>query len=116
MSRVRLLVDEDAQHRDLAPRLRARGIDVITAAEAGLNGEPDDVVLGFAGSERRAVHTFNAGDFCRLHNEYLRQGLKHSGIIVVPSQRYSLGEQLRRLLRMIGSVSAEEMSNRLEFL
>jgi hypothetical protein len=31
-------------------------------------------------------------------------------------QRYSTGEQIRRLLRLIGSLSAEIMRNREEFL
>jgi hypothetical protein len=116
MSRVRLLIDEDAQRRDLAPELRARGVDVVTAFEAGLNGGPDEAVLEFAVREHRAVYKFNAGDFCRLHSEYLQQGLEHSGIIVAPSQRYSLGEQLRRLLRVISARSAEDFVNHLEFL
>jgi hypothetical protein len=40
----------------------------------------------------------------------------HAGIIVAPQQRYAVGEELRRLLRLIGTVSAEEMQNRVEFL
>ena len=31
-------------------------------------------------------------------------------------QRYSVGEQMRRLLRLISSLTAEEMRNRIEFL
>ncbi len=116
MSQVRLLIDEDAQHRDLAPELRARGVDVVTAFEAGLTGEEDDEVLAFAAGQERAVYTFNTGDFCRLHRDHLQQGQKHSGIIVVPGQRYSLGEQLRRLLQVIAMRSAEDFVNHLEFL
>jgi len=33
VSQIRLLIDEDAQHRGLAPALRARAVDVITARE-----------------------------------------------------------------------------------
>jgi len=40
----------------------------------------------------------------------------HGGIIVIPRQRYSVGEKIRRLCALIDSVSAEEMRNRLEFL
>lgn len=116
MSRVRLLVDEDAQHRDRAPGLRARGVDEITVSEAGMNGEPDGAVFALAVGQGRAVYTFNAGDFCQLHSEYLQQGLEHHGIIVVPSQRYSVGEQLRRLLRIISARSAEDFVNHLKFM
>jgi hypothetical protein len=31
-------------------------------------------------------------------------------------QRYSVGEQMRRLLRLIDTLTAEEMRNRIEFL
>jgi hypothetical protein len=113
---MRLLVDEDAQHRRLAPALRARGVDVVTAFEAGLTGADDPDVLAHASREGRAVYTFNTGHFCRLHGQWLQQGIEHAGIIVVPSQRYSIGEQLRRLLQLISTKSAEEMRNQMEFL
>ena len=113
---MRLLVDADAQHRGLAPALRARGVDVVTAREAGLTGAVDDAILAHAAQDGRAVYTFNAGDFCRLHNEYLQNGLDHAGIIVVPRQRYSVGEQLRRLFQLINAKSAEDMRDHLEFL
>lgn len=116
MSQVRLLIDEDAHHRALAPALRARGIDVVTAREAGLLGADDDVVLHRAATEGRAIYTFNASDFGRLHSEYLQQGLSHAGVVVVPRQSYSVGEQLRRLFQLINTKSAEEMREHLEFL
>ena len=116
MSQIRLLVDEDAQHRGLATALRARSVDVVTANEAGLTGQKDDVVLAHAVSDGRTVYTFNASDFSRMHSDYLRQGQEHFGIIIVPRQRYALGEQLRRLFQLINSKSAEEMRNCLEFL
>jgi hypothetical protein len=75
-----LYVDEDAQHRGLAPSLRARGIDVVTAFERGLLGDDDDTVLAHAANDGRAVYTFNASDFCRLHGEYMLQGMEHAGI------------------------------------
>ena len=36
MSRLRLYLDEDAMDGDLVRSLRSRGIDVVTAADAGL--------------------------------------------------------------------------------
>ncbi len=58
----------------------------------------------------------NVDDFCRLHGEFLSEGKAHAGIIVIPRQRYSIGEKIRRLMELIDSVTAEEMRNRLEFL
>ncbi len=43
-------------------------------------------------------------------------GRVHSGIILAQQKRYSIGEQIRRLVRLIGSLTAEAMRNREEFL
>ena len=40
----------------------------------------------------------------------------HAGIIVAPQQQYSVGEELRRIMRLISRCTAEHMQNRLEFL
>jgi hypothetical protein len=56
------------------------------------------------------------GDFHELHSEYLETGKTHTAIIVSPQQVYSVGEQMRRLLRLIAVKSAEEMVNQIEFL
>lgn len=36
--------------------------------------------------------------------------------IVIPDQRYSIGEKVRRLAALLSSVSAEEMVNRMEYV
>jgi hypothetical protein len=46
----------------------------------------------------------------------MRAGQSHAGIILAAQQRYSVGEQMRRLLRLISALTAEEMRNRIEFL
>jgi hypothetical protein len=46
----------------------------------------------------------------------MTSGKPHSGIIVSPQQRYSIGEQMRRLLRLAAARSAEQMCNSIEFL
>jgi predicted nuclease of predicted toxin-antitoxin system len=116
VSQIRLLIDEDAQHRGLAPALRARGVDVATARELGLSGAADDTILAHAVNAGRALYTFNAGDFCRLHAEFQQQSREHTGIIIVPRQRYTVGEQLRRLFQLINNRSAEDVKNQLAFL
>ena len=62
------------------------------------------------------LYSFNRGDFCRIHSELIRAGQTHSGIILAVQQRYSVGEQMRRLLRLINALTAEDMINRIEFL
>ena len=64
----------------------------------------------------RVLCSFNARDFNRLHNEYLAQGKQHAGIILVQQQRYTVGEQMRRLLKLIAAKPAEAMQNHVEYL
>lgn len=116
MSDVRLYVDEDAGENAVVQGLRARCIDVLTTVEANHCGATDQDQLAFATQQGRSIYTFNVGDFARLHGEHLRQALDHGGIIVLPDQRYSVGEKIRRLARFISEVTAEEMVNRMEYL
>jgi Domain of unknown function (DUF5615) len=116
MSEVRLYVDEDAGENAVVQGLRARGIDVMTTIEANQCGATDRGQLAFAVQQRRSIFTFNVGDFSRLHRECLSQRVDHSGIIVLPDQRYSVGEKIRRLAGFIRSVTSEEMMNRMKYL
>lgn len=113
---VRLYVDEDAMARALVRGLRARGMDLTTVLDEGMSEQNDLAQLEYATRQGRVLYTFNVGHFCYLHKEYLAQGKHHAGIIVVYRQRYSVGEQIRRLLNLIQMKSAEEMRNSLQFL
>ena len=115
MSRIRLYVDEDAAQHAVVDGLRSHGIDVLTVLETGIIGESDEEQLTFAAAQGRAIYTLNVSDFCRLHTEFLASGRQHSGIIVIPRQRYSVGEKIRRLLQIVNSLTAEQMCNRLEY-
>jgi hypothetical protein len=35
---------------------------------------------------------------------------------VIPEQRYSIGEKIRRLAQLVRTLSAEELENRMEYL
>ncbi len=114
--KIRLYLDEDAQRGSLVKALRERGVDVLTANEAGMADRTDDEHLDFAAVQARVLFSFNVGDFNRLHAEYIRQSKPHAGIILAPQQKFSVGEQLRRLLRIINARSAEQMRDTVEFL
>lgn len=101
---------------DLVHALRIRGVDLITALEQAMIMRDDADHLEFAISQGRVLYSFNVGDFQRLHTEYLTYGKHHSGIILAQQQRYNIGEQMSRLLRIIAGVSAEEMKDSLVFL
>jgi len=50
-----------------------------------------------------------------LHGQFLHEGKTHTGIVVA-EQGPSVGERLRRLLKLSDARTAEEMRDCLEFL
>lgn len=114
--KIRFYFDEDAMDADLVEALRARGVDLETAYEAGMLEREDREQLSYATAQSRVVFTFNVGHFARLHAELLARGGIHAGIVVCPQQRYAVGEEMRRLLKLVATKSAEELRNQFEFL
>ena len=113
---LRLYLDEDAMARAVAHNLRQRGIDVTTVLEESRLGFPDNEQLDFAAAEDRVICTCNLRDFLVLHAEYLAQAKTHGGIILIHQQRFTIGEQVLRLLRLLQARSSEAMQNNIEFL
>lgn len=113
---IRLYLDEDASSRSLARGLRARGIDVVTAVEAGQLEQDDPDQLEFATRRERVIYTYNVSHFHHLHTAWVAQGRSHAGIILVAQARFTIGEQLRRVLKLMANCSAESMHNQIQFL
>ena len=84
--KLSLYLDEDTIARSLVAALRARGADIQTVVEAGLRGKDDEVQLEWAAANKRA------------------------------RQRYAVKQQIRLLLNVVKTKSAEDMQNRLLFL
>jgi hypothetical protein len=111
-----LYLDEDAMEEDLVAALRSRGIDVLTASDAGYVQRPDEEHLALATERECVLYSFNVSDFRRLHKQWLGAGREHAGMILAQQQRFSVGEQMRRILRIRGEYSKWSMRNRAEFL
>jgi len=111
-----LYFDEDSMTRGLVMALRARGVDVLTALEADRIERPDEEHLEYATSQGRVLCSYNVADFYRLHTTYLQTSRTHARLILVRQQQYSIGEQMRRLLRLMATRSPKVMRNRVEFL
>jgi len=101
---------------DLVRALRSRDIDVLTALDANMIRRADEDHLAFAADERRVLYSFNLADFWRIHEVWVRQSRPHAGMLLAQQQRYTVGEQLRRIVRVVGNRSAESMQNHVEFL
>jgi len=109
LSRIRLYFDE-------VVALRARRVDVLTAAGREMIGRSDEDHLSCAASDGRLLYGFNIKDFFLLPGLWISTGRQRSGIVIGLQQRYSIGEQLRRLLQPLNRKTAEEMPSRLEYL
>jgi hypothetical protein len=97
-------------------RFEGAAVDVLTALDAEMINREDNAHLARAFSSGRALYTYNAADYCLLHQKWITEGHLHTGIIVGAQQRYRANEELRQLMRLVSSVTAEQMPNRLEFL
>lgn len=101
---------------DLVAAFRSRGLQVITPLGASRTGKSDESQLRFATENACVFYTYNVADFYRLHCQWTAAGRDHAGMILAPQQRYSVGEQLRRVLRILASTGAAGMRNHVEFL
>ncbi|MEX2120593.1 MAG: DUF5615 family PIN-like protein [Pirellulales bacterium] len=107
---IRFHLDEHI-HSGVAAGLRAHGIDVTTAADAGLLRADDPQHMSFALSETLVIVTHD-DDFVAFH----AQGIAHAGIAFCHQRKYSVGEHLRMLLLLHACYTAEEMIGRVEYL
>ena len=106
---VRLYADEQIA-RAVVRGLRERGVDVLTAAEAGLLGASDEKHLALARNQGRVILTQD-DDFLRLH----AAGVEHAGIVYA-AQGTRIGDIIRGLMLIHDLLEAEEMVKHVEFL
>jgi hypothetical protein len=113
---VTLYTDEDVT-ADLAPALRWRGYKAQSTLEVDNLGLSDEAQLLFAAERGMAILTYNAQDFIPLARDWFLTQREHAGIVLSEqmSQR-RFGELLRRVLRFLNHMTAEEMWNRIIFL
>jgi hypothetical protein len=116
VSPLKFPLDEDTDAHALLNGLRHRGWDVTSSRERNLLESSDEEQLLWAAEQGRVLYTYNASDFCRLHAQFLRQGRGHAGIIIGDQQTVSVGEEIRRLIRLGQTRSAAEIVGTLEFL
>ncbi len=98
----------------LAAQLRTYGFDVTSTLEMNMIATDDDEQLAYAASSQRAIVTFNHKDFSVRHDRYLETGQEHWGIIL--STEESLDVLRRRLLKLLNTVTAEELKNQVCWL
>lgn len=86
MAEVRFQLDEHIANA-VAEQLRRRGVDALTAAKAGLRGQPDREYLNRSLATGRVTVTQDH-HFLILH----RQCVPHAGIVFCQQGRRSIGQ------------------------
>ena len=106
---IRFYFDEHVP-RAVALGLRRRGIDVLTAQQAGRLSIPDDEQLEFAAADGRVMVSEDT-DFLILH----AAGASHAGIAFAP-QGTSVGYLVQSLSLLVQILTPGEMISHLEYL
>jgi predicted nuclease of predicted toxin-antitoxin system len=113
---IRLYFDHNANPRFVRD-LRGEGFDAVAAIELGHQRLKDEDHLRWAADHRRTLFTYDKGDFSIIADAWITRGEDHAGIILSKGPPLlSYGEILRRLLRLLNEITAEEMINRVEWL
>ena len=93
----------------IAGALRKRGVDILTAQEAGMLGVADEVHFQMAVSQDMAIFTQDT-DFLRLH----KSGVTHHGIVYT-HRSTPIGKIIQGLLLIYQVLTDEEMKNHVEY-
>ncbi|MBI2908872.1 MAG: DUF5615 family PIN-like protein [Chloroflexi bacterium] len=106
---IRFYTDEHVS-KAIVRGLRERGVDVVSASEAGMRGASDPHHLTRARSEGRVIFTHDT-DFLRLH----AAGAEHAGIVYAQAGT-SVGRIVYGLLLIYQVLHAAEMKGHVEFV
>lgn len=97
---MRLLLDAHISGPRIAEPLRERGHDVRSAdEERGLDGWPDEELLGLAAQEGRILVTFDVKDFPGIVRRWSEAQRPHAGCMILVGIDHS---EFGNILRVIG--------------
>ncbi len=88
-----------------------RGLDILTAQDAGLRGATDPEQLSFAAANGRVMVSYDT-DFLVLD----KNNHEHAGIVWCRSTKYSIGEIIQALVYVHSVLTPDDMRNHVEYL
>ena len=114
---IRLYFDHHVRGR-FAIELRRQGFEVVQPREVGNELVGDEDQLRWAAEHGLAIFTHDLKDFPPLAEKWFLEGRSHAGIIlsVQPGSDLPYGVMLRRFLRLLDTLTADDMVNRVEWL
>jgi hypothetical protein len=113
LAMLRFHLDEHVPHA-IAAGLRAKGVDVTTATDAGMVGASDEDQIAFSQRESRVVLTSDH-DFL-IH---AARGVRHAGIVFCAQHKYGkgyIGHVFHYLYLMHEVLEPEDMENVVEYV
>lgn len=110
---LKLYLNENLS-RKIAKALREYGYDIISSDEAEMNQTDDETQFAFAAKHKRAIVTNNFKDFSELCDQYKTEGKLHYGVIF--TTKCSITIMIRRLKKLLETLSLEEMINQIRWL
>lgn len=110
---IELYLDEDVNVL-VAELLCGRGFVVVTTRDESQLQNSDSEQLAYAVSQRKTLITHNRADFEALAQAYTDAGKTHYGIIL--AVRHPPYELVRRLMRILNQVTANEMENQVRYI
>jgi hypothetical protein len=111
---IQLYLDEEVSIL-LAQLLRPHGFDVLTTRDAKNLGRSDAAQLHFATEHQLTMFTHNRCDYERLHETALREQRPHAGILIA-NRRASDFDLARRIMTVLNTFTAEDVTNQLLYL
>lgn len=91
---LRLYLDE-CVHAKAAQAFRDAGVDAVGVHDWRTLKLYDEEQLERATADGRMILTYNAGDFARLHDEWLAVGREHAGILLARDYKQHVGALVR---------------------
>ena len=99
---MKLYLDEDISP-NVCVILRKKGVDAVSAHEAGMLQASDEEQLAFAAAEGRAMVTRNRDDFITLTVQFFEDLKPHQGLIIV---HYTIpGSEFSKLAALLARFS-----------
>ena len=111
---IRIYTDESVRVA-IAEGLKRRGVDAFSARDMGNLGLTDEEQLVYARDNKAVLFTHDT-DFLRLAVKWIEEEKNHYGVIYCRQKDYGIGECIRRLKFLATILTAEDMSNHIEFL
>jgi hypothetical protein len=114
---IRLYFDHHVRGQ-LAIDLRREGYEVVQARDVGNELLSDEDHLRWSSAHRMAIFTHDLKDYPPLAEKWFFEDREHAGIIlsVQPGPGSPYGVLLLRFLRLLETLTADDMVNRVEWL